>query len=119
MLHLELKSVRVLAAPKTEHSRQVGEQEFLIGVLLNSADDEFVDRLLVLFPIVGWFVLLLLLAEDITLLLLGALVAFPLEVLVVNVRRQLEAREIDLGGGGDYVVLAYPSQWATVDEEWA
>lgn len=88
-------------------------------MLLNSINDEFVDLLLVLLPVLRRFVFLLLLTEDITLFLLGALVAFPLEVLVVNVRRQFEAREIDLRRGGDNVILVYPPQWATVDEEWA
>lgn len=88
-------------------------------MFLNSVNYHFVNYFLISLPLIARLVFLLLFTEDITFLLLRALVAFPLEIVIIDVCRQFDAGDIQFCGGGDYIILTDSSQGARIDQEWS
>lgn len=88
-------------------------------MFLNSINYHFVNYFLIRFSLIARFVFLLLFAENITFLLLSALVMFPLEIIIIDVCRQFDAGDIQFRGGGDYIILINSSQRTCIDQEWS
>jgi hypothetical protein len=105
----------VLRGPQPEHRRQVRQKNFPIWVLLDCIQHLLVHLFLISFPLIAHFVRFLLRLEDISFLLLGALLPLPAEVLVVDVLRQLHAAHVNLSLSADHVPLTDAPQRTRID----
>lgn len=114
---LELHPVGILRRPESPHGAQITEQQLPLGVFTDNLVDRLIDHLLVSLTLLARLVRLLLGGEDLTLLLLRALLALTTEVLIVDVLRQLHAGDVQLGGGTNNVTLADATQRAAVHFE--
>ncbi len=112
--------MRILTLAEGERMPEVTLQVGAFLVLLDGGQKRLVDLLLILFPLLADLVLLLLGLEDVA-FLLGRLFSglATAEIVVVELRRQLDARDVDRGGRGQQVALVDASQRAAVDLEGA
>jgi len=88
-------------------------------MFLDSINYHFVNYFLVSLSLIARFVLFFFFTEDVTFLLLGALVALPLKIVIIDVSRQFDARDIQFRGGSDHIILTDSSQWTGIDQEWS
>merc|ERR1719397_1566600 len=111
---LEAHLMRELSLGQGEASLEVLPQHYTISMTLDRCQDLSVDCCLVCLPLLRGLVSLLLRLKDVS-LLLGLLSLHPGEVLVVDVLRHRDFRDVELCGGGHQVPLVYPPEWAAIE----
>jgi len=114
---LEIHLVREHSFANGEGRSQVLAEELLLGVLLEGADQLTVHFDLVLLALFGDDVGGLLLLEDFAFAMTDLLGLGATEVVVVQSLGDRDARNVDLGLGGNDVDLVDPSKRASVDAE--
>jgi len=107
-----------LTSRQTERSLQIREQDLSVSVRLDGFEHLLVNNNLIRFALGRWLVTLLLLGEDVAFSLLQALFADPAEVGIIDIGGNLNLFNVQLGAGGDNVVLVDTTNWNSVDLVW-
>lgn len=102
---LELNGMGELASGETEAGLEVAQEDLPLGVCLDRFKHLFVYRDLIGFAGGRRLVSLLLLGENVALSLLEALLALAAEISVVDVGRNLDLANVQLGARRDDEVL--------------
>merc|ERR1719397_1494772 len=102
---LEAHLMRELSLGQGGASLEVLPQHCTISMTLDRCQDLSVDCCLVCLPLLRGLVSLL----------LGLLSLHPGEVLVVDVLRHRDLRDVELCGGGHQVPLVHPPEWAAIE----
>jgi len=115
---LELHLVRVLLVGETELGLQVAGESGFLRARLDGGEQLLVHVELRLLSILGDLVFLFLLLEDLGLVGLGRLLGLDArEELVVEVLRDVDLADVDLGRCGDHVDLVDAAERAAVELE--
>lgn len=109
------------AVSQLEVRSEVTKKQLLLGVLLDGSHDLLIKIFLILFALGIGLESRLVLGENVTFGgLLGTLLGLlHLEVFIINVLGNLDARDIDLGAGHDDELLVHTTKWALVNDEGA
>merc|ERR1719411_863116 len=108
-----------LTLGKSERCFQILFQSCPLRMLLDGSQNLSVNSTLVLLSLLGRFVFLLLGVKDLTILFGSLLCLDPGKIFVVDVVRNLDSRDVNLGGCSQQEPLVDPSQWSSIQLEWS
>merc|ERR1719415_63526 len=106
-----------LTLGKSERCFQILFQSCPLRMLLDGSQNLSVNSGLVLLSLLGRFVFLLLGVKDLTILFGSLLSLDPGKIFVVDVVRNLDARDVNLGGCSQQEPLVDPSQRSSIQLE--
>merc|ERR1712209_157081 len=107
----------ILALGEGKRSLQMLSQSLSLLLCLDCSQNLCVDSNLILLPLLGWFVSFLLAIKDVSLLLGGLLSLYSGKVFVIDGIRNLDSRDINLGGCGQQKSLVHSSQRSSIQFE--
>lgn len=114
---LELKPMRILRRPQSEHRSQVCEEQLPVLALLDCGNHQLVHHLLVSLALIADLIRLLFRGEDVAFLFLSALLTLPPEVRVIQLPGQFDIADVQLGVSSNDVTRVDSTQRTGIYEE--